>query len=83
MASGITPGSGGAAGKLSRYGSMYGVMCCTYGSLTGVTVEDELLVHQPDTVARNPDRPLHQVFVEIHGVAQDDDIAAAHVAIGE
>jgi len=47
----------------------------------GVPIEDELFVHQPDMIAWNPDRPLHQVFVDVHRIAEDDDVAAAHIPV--
>ena len=48
-----------------------------------MAVEDELLVGQADVVAGDPDGALDEGLADIDRVAEDDDVAAADVAIGE
>ena len=48
-----------------------------------VPVEPQLLVHQLDVVARNPDGALDVVFFDIQRIAKHDNVAAPHVPVGQ
>jgi hypothetical protein len=48
-----------------------------------MAVEHQLLVDDPDAVAGQADGPLHVILLDIHRIAEHDDIAAAHLPIGQ
>ncbi len=53
------------------------------GLVDGMAVEDELFVGQVDAIAGDADGALDEGLADIHGIAEDDDVAAVDVAIGE
>ncbi len=48
-----------------------------------MAVQDELLVDQADVVARKADGALHVILFDVQRITEDDDIAAADLAIGQ
>jgi hypothetical protein len=46
-------------------------------------IEDQLLVHQADAVARDADAALHEGLLDVHRIAEHDDIAALALAVGQ
>ena len=51
------------------------------GLVHRLAVQDQLLVHEADVVAGNPDGALHVIFLDVQRIAEHDDVAAAHVAV--
>ena len=49
----------------------------------GLAVQVNLLVHQAQVVARQADGALDEGLRDVDGVAEYDNIAAAHVAVGQ
>ena len=46
-------------------------------------VQEDLLVHDPDRVTGNADHPLDKGLFDIDGVAENDDVAALHLLVGQ
>ncbi len=48
-----------------------------------LAVDENPLVHQLDVIARHADAALHVIHGDERGMAEDDDVAALHVFVGQ